>query len=131
MNKKKTTTIKKKKTKSTEDEIPIMTTASYVKETNHLVWEIRNKIDTIHGQYQDAIEKLWSVCLNCYGYGDDLRNACFRFVKEPQKRENKNELIRMVGEIHKLHDQLSSLEFALRRDGLIDAHERETNKNHN
>lgn len=117
--------MKKKNTKK-----KIMNNKAYIKETNYLVWECRSILQKFDNQNTEVLRNLWTMCLSCYGYGDDLRNVVFQWMKYPTEK-NKEQLLKQISGIFELHKQMEDLEFALRKDNLLDATERESRKDIN
>lgn len=101
---------KKKTTKSKTDEIPKMTTASYVKENNHLLWEIRQHTAEFSRDNRIATKEIWEMLADVYCYADDLRQYTYKFIKYPEDTKNKDRLINHIGEFNKFNNRMTALD---------------------
>jgi len=98
-----------KKKKNTE-EIPEMNTASYVKENNHLLWEIREHTAQFSRDSRMTAKGLMEMLADVYCYADDLRQFSYKFIQYPLDIKIKDQLIDHIGEFNKFNNRMKILD---------------------
>ena len=98
-----------KKKKSTT-KIPTHTTASFVRENNHLLWEIREHTANFSRDSRMITSELWSMLADVYCYGDDLRQYAYKFIQDPLDQKSKMKLIDHIGEFNKFNNKMKTLD---------------------
>ena len=121
--------IKKTKKKKIEP-IPKMTQKRLIEETNNNSWQLLKKFDALIGDYTYCQRELVRLCMDLYGYADDLRIDAYRHYKFSSKI-NETQLVNRIGEIDQFHERLEFLDKLQRRDNENSAHTKETNKSTN
>ena len=98
------------KKKKNTTKIPTHTTASYVRENNHLLWEIREHTAEFSRDNRMATKEMWEMLADVYCYGDDLRQYAYKFIQDPMDQKIKMQLIDHIGEFNKFNNKMKTLD---------------------
>jgi len=99
-----------KKTTKKTTEIPTHTTASYVRENNHLLWEIRQHTAEFSRDNRMVTKEMWEMLADVYCYADDLRQYAYKFIQYPLDIKMKDQLINHIGEFNKFNNKMKALD---------------------
>ena len=100
----------KKKTKKTKvEDIPVMTTESYVRENNHLVWEMREHVLQFSKESRQIQKEFTHMLMDVFCWADDNRQYAYKYLQYPSE-ENKEKLVDHIGTFHQFHNRMSILD---------------------
>lgn len=98
---------KKKNLKT--DKVPEMTTASYVKENNRILLEIREHIFELTKDKRMILQEFMHMLADVYCWADDNRQYAYQFLQFPSD-EGKKRLIDHIGTFYQFNDRMSLLD---------------------
>lgn len=107
----------KKKTKKTKvEDIPVMTTESYVRENNHLLWEMRQLLSEFSREQRTVFREMWEMLADVYCYADDLRQYSYKFIQFPIDKKIKEKLVNHIGEFNRFNERMKLLDMMIAGD---------------